>query len=137
MKQKRIRNTLNKPCRVKLVTSRNRDVIIGPKPHQSTHFFYIPLRIHRWIFPGKAKHRRMLPNSNISRGEKLNHCRRFTVEKPFTSIFQIYITIISSPMLLIHFSCYFGKRRRCLPPGAYASLTSSVHVPLNTAFNQM
>ena len=27
-------------------------------------FFYIPLRIHRWIFPEKAEHRRILPNAN-------------------------------------------------------------------------
>ena len=40
-------------------------------------------------------------------------------------------------MLLIHFSCYFGKRRRFLPPGPYAFLTSSVHVPLNTVLNQI
>ena len=45
-------------------------VIIDPKPHHSTHF-YIPLRIHRWICLGKAKHRRILLNSIInSRDEK-------------------------------------------------------------------
>ena len=32
------------------------------------------------------------------------------------------------PMLLIHFFCYFGKRKRFLPPSAYLFLTSSVHV---------
>ena len=37
-------------------------------------------------------------------------------------------------MLLIHFSCYFGKWSWFLPPGAYAFLTSSVHVLLNTVF---
>ena len=61
----------------------------------------------------------------------------FQIYVTFSSIFQIYITIISSPMLLIHFSCYFGKQRRFLPLGAHAFLTSSVHVPLNTVFNQM
>ena len=40
-------------------------------------------------------------------------------------------------MLLIHFSCYFGKQRRFLPPGAYRFLTSSVYVPLNTNFDQL
>ena len=39
-------------------------------------------------------------------------------------------------MLLIHFSCYFGKHRRFLLSGAYAFLTSPVHVPLDTAFNK-
>ena len=31
---------------------------------------YIPLGIHRWIFPGKAEHRQILLNSIISRGDK-------------------------------------------------------------------
>ena len=47
-------------------------------------------------------------------------------------IFQIYITIICSSKLLIHLSCYFGKRGWFFSPGAYAFPTSSVHVPLNT-----
>ena len=54
-------------------------------------------------------------------------------------IFQTYATFsIDFPntyndyllaMLLIHFFCYFGKRKQFLPSGAYAFLTSSVHVP--------
>ena len=40
-------------------------------------------------------------------------------------------------MLLIHFSCYFGKWRQFLLPGAYVFLTSSVYVPLNTVFKQI
>ena len=39
--------------------------------------------------------------------------------QPFPSTFQIYIMIICSLLLLIHFFCYFGKGRRFLPPGAY------------------
>ena len=52
--------------------------------------------------------------------------------------FQVYKTIICSPVLLIHFFCYFvhGKRRRFLPPGTYAFLTSSFHVPLDTVFTK-
>ena len=46
VKQKRIRNTLNKPCGVELVTSWNLS-------HIRTLIFDIPLRIHQWIFPGK------------------------------------------------------------------------------------
>ena len=42
--EKCIRNTLNKACRGELVTSRIRDYRF--KPYQSTHFFYIRLRIH-------------------------------------------------------------------------------------------
>ena len=77
--------------------------------------------------------------------QSLNHCWRFLVEKArfsktsylSPSIFQIYITMICSAMLLIHFSCYFGQRGRFLPPDAYSFLTSSVHVPLDTVFNQI
>ena len=39
VKQKRILNPLNKPCKVELVIQAE-IVIIGPKPHQSTHFLY-------------------------------------------------------------------------------------------------
>ena len=72
----------------------------------------------------------------------LNHCQRFMVKKawfskymkPFPLIFQICIAIICSPMLLIHFSCYFGKRRQFLPPGTYAFLTSSVSCSFEYCF---
>ena len=37
--------------------------------------------------------------------------------------FSKYVTIICSPMFLIHFFCYSGKRRRFLLPGTYAFLT--------------
>ena len=63
--EKRIYNTLNKPLEeLNYVTSLNRDY--RPKAISEHSFFYIPLRIHRWICPGKAKDRRTLPNSNIS-----------------------------------------------------------------------
>ena len=62
-------------------------------------------------------------------------------------IFQTYVTFsIDFPntyndyllaMLLIHFFCYFGKRKRFLPSGAYAFLTSFVHVPLDAVFSQI
>ena len=43
-----------------LVELKAQIVIIDPKPHQiKAHIFYIPLRIHRWICPGKAKHQRI------------------------------------------------------------------------------
>ena len=42
--KKGIQNTLNKPCRVELFTSRN----------SVYRHFNIPLRIHQWICPGKA-----------------------------------------------------------------------------------
>ena len=46
---------------------------------------------------------------------------------------NIRIKIICLPMLLIHFFCYFGKRR---PSPAYAFLNSSLHIPLDTVFNR-
>ena len=46
---------------------------------------------------------------------------------------NIHIKIICLPMLLIHFFCYFGKRR---PSSAYAFLNSSLHIPLDTVFNR-
>ena len=62
-------------------------------------------------------------------------------------IFQAYVTFsidfsnTYNDYLLANvidsFLCYFGKRKRFLPPGAYAFLTSSVHVPLGTVFNQI
>ena len=141
--EKRIRNTLNKTCSVELVTSRNRNY----RPYViSGHSFFLNILL------GVYNYGRILLNSIISRGKKyhgvwvcMNHWRRFKVEKawfsehmwPFPSIFQIYITIICSPVLLIHFFCYFGKRRRFLPPGTYAFPTSSVHVRLDTVFNQI
>ena len=48
--EKRIRNTLNKPCRVELQSLQAEIVIIDPKPYQSNHF-------HRLICPWKAKYR--------------------------------------------------------------------------------
>ena len=108
-----------------------------PKPHQSTHFLYT-IENSPMDFSREAKHHRTISNSNVSRGEKLHEvwvivlCGRFTVENAW---FSKYCNLFH--MLLIHFSCYFGKRRRFLPPGAYAFLTSSVHVPLDTVFNQI
>ena len=61
-------------------------------------------------------------------------------------IFQTYVTFsISFPNIyndylysnVIDSFFYFGKRRRFLPPGAYAFFTSSVHVPLDTVFNKI
>ena len=46
---------LNKFCRVELVTSQI--VFIMALSHiRALIFLYIPLRIHRWIFLGKAEH---------------------------------------------------------------------------------
>ena len=40
-------------------------------------FFYIPLRIHGWIFPEKAEHRRVLPNENHKRLPNCTKSRSF------------------------------------------------------------
>ena len=55
----------------------------------------------------------------------------FSINFPNTYNDYMLANVIESFLLL------FGKRKRFLPPGAYAFLTSSVHVPLDTAFNQM
>ena len=102
-------------------------MIIDPKPHQSTHFLYSiensPMDLSR-----KSQTATNTPN----------------IMYPFPSIFQIHIMIICSPMLLIHFFCYFGKQKRFLLPGTYAFLTSrSLHdpiadcVPLNPLSSRM
>ena len=150
--ERRIRNTPNKPCRVDLVTSPNRDY--RPLSHNRAHF--IPLYtienspplygfVHEkpnideyfWIW-SSVEVRNDTESAWIivegSRSRKLdfpNICI-----KPFPSIFQIHITIIWSPMLLIHFFYYFRKWKWFLPFGACAFLTSSFHFPLDTVFNQ-
>ena len=55
--------------------------------------FYIPLRIHRWIFPGKAKHQRKLPNWTPV---KVRNCTKSKwlskVQGREILIFKIYVT---------------------------------------------
>ena len=55
--------------------------------------------------------------------------------------FSIYFSNVYNDYLLTNvidsFFCCSGKPRRFLPPGAYTILTSSVHVPLDTLFNQI
>ena len=146
--EEHIPNTLNKTSRIELVTSRNPDY--SPYAISEHSFFYILLGIHWRICPAKAKHQQLLLNSIIRRGEKWQSLHEslskvqgrksliFQTYVSFSIIFQsIYIMIICSPMLLIHFFCYFGKQRQFLPPRAYVFLTSSVHVPLDTVFNQI
>ena len=65
------------------------------------------------------------------------------VEGRESLIFQTYVTFsIDFPnthitiICLIHFFCYFVKKRRFLPTGAYAFLTSFLHIPEDTVFNQ-
>ena len=65
----------------------------------------------------------------------MTYHRRVKVETAW--FFQTYITIICSAVLLIHFSCYFGKLGLFLPPGAYKFPTCSFHVPLDFVFNQI
>ena len=91
----------NKPCRVELI------VIIGHKQHQGTHFLYT-IEDSPMDFSREAKHRRILTNSNISRGEKLHEvwvivlCGRFTVENAFPNIvtFSICYWFISLVILV-------------------------------------
>ena len=63
---------------------------LKPKPHQNTHFWYT-IENSPMDFSREAKHRRILPNLKISRGEKLHKvwvivlCARFTVENAWFS----------------------------------------------------
>ena len=92
VKQKRITNL------VELNYLQAEIVIIGPKPHQSTHFLYT-IENSPMDFSREAKHRQIFPNSNTSRGEK--------------SIFQIYVTFsmhfpnIDIYILIIDRQCYW------------------------------
>ena len=55
----------------------------------------------------------------------------FSIDFPNTYNDYLLANVIDSFLLL------FCKRKRFLPPGAYAFLTFSVHVPLDTVFNQI
>ena len=126
-------------------------IIIDPKPYQSTHCFICHWELTDGFFQGKpnidkcfrirssAEVRNDMESAWIivegSSSRKLDFPNICNLFHRFSKL--INITIICSPMLLIHFFWYFGKRRRFLPPGAYAFLTSSVHVPLKTVFNQI
>ena len=54
-------------------------------------------------------------------------------------IFQIYVTIICSPLLLILIISLdiLVNEGDFSHPAAYAFLTTSVHVPLDSVFNQI
>ena len=66
---------------------------MGPKPHQSTHFFYT-IENSPMDFSRDAKHGRILPNLNISTGEKLHEVWVIVwkVHGRERLIFQIYGT---------------------------------------------
>ena len=69
--------------------------------------------------------------SKVQGRESLIFLTYVTFSIDFPNIYNDYLlaNVIDS------FLCYFGKRRRFFPPGAYAFLTSSVHVPLETIFS--
>ena len=72
--------------------------------------------------------------SKVQGGESLIFKTYVTFPIDFPNIYNDYLlaNVIDS------FFCCSGKRRPFLPPGAYAFLpTSSVHVPLDTVFNQI
>ena len=68
-------------------------VITGPKPHQGTHFLYT-IENSPMDFTREAKHRQILPNSNINRGEKLHEVWVIVllVHGRERLNFQIYVT---------------------------------------------
>ena len=136
--EKRIRNTLSKPCRVELVTSRNRDY--RPLAISEHSFFYIytiensPMDLSR--------HRRIL--SNVSRGEKLREVwiivegsRPRKIDFPRTRNylhrFSKYIKWLFARQCIWFISLVIlvneGDSSRPAP--------TRVHVPLDTVFNQI
>ena len=70
--------------------------------------------------------------SKVQGQESLIFEKYVTFSINFPNIYDDYL----QANVMIHFSCYFGKQRLIVLPGAYAFLTSSVHVPLDTVFNQ-
>ena len=124
-------------------------VIIDPMPYQSTHFLYAiensPMDLSRESQTSTNtsefdhQQRWEMTRSLLDSLSKVQGCESF--------IFQTYVTfsidfpnihaIICLPILLIHLFCFFGKRRRFLPPRSYAFLTSSLHIRLDTVFNQI
>ena len=79
----------------------------------------------------------------------MSHCR--TVQGRESLIFQTHVTFsidfpntykdyyLADVIDSFNFSCYFHESDFSPPPspGAYAFLTSSVHVPLDSVFNQI
>ena len=139
--EKRIRNTPNKPFRVELVTSRNSDYRLYAI---SEHSFFS----YRWEFtdgfvqgkPNNDEYFWIRSSAELGNQRNDKESAWIIVETYVTFSIDfpnIHITIICLPMLLIHFFRYFGKWRRFLPTGAYAFLTSSLHIPVNTVFNQI
>ena len=118
-------------------------VIIDPKPHQNTYIYFFYNTIENSPMDLSRKSQTSANTSEFDPVEVRNLSRRrheslSKVQGRESLIFQTYATfsvdfpntynVMCSPMLLIHFFCYFGKRKRFLPPGAYAFLSSSVHV---------
>ena len=145
MKQKRIRNTLNKPCRVELVTCWNRE----SKPCQSIIFLSFFFLIYIENSPMDFSRESQTWTNTFEFENHLVEVRNCTKSESLSKgqgreslIFQIYVTFsidfpsIYNDYLLVKviMSCYFGKRGWFFSPGAYAFPTSSVHVPLNTFF---
>ena len=138
-------------------------VIIVPMPYQSTHFLIYfweftdgfvqrkpNINDYFWIRSSEEV-RNDTESAWIivkgSRSRKLdfpNICILFHHFSKYIPVYNDYFALHDKKkqrsvlaMLLIHFFCYFGKQSQFLLPGAYVFLTSSVHIPLNTVFNQI
>ena len=149
VKQKGIRNTPNKPWWVEIVTSRNRLY----RPYAiSEHSLFIYIRIENLPMNFFRESQTSTNTSKFKHQYRreiawsLNHCRRFTVEKAWFSKYvtfsidfrNIYITIIGSPICCWFISLVILVNKGDFSHlGTYTFLTSSVHVPLNTVFNQI
>ena len=112
VKQKCIRNTLNKPCRAELVTSRNRDYI-GPISHiKALIFLYTiensPMDVSResqTSMNTSARIRTLVEVRNCTRSESLSK-----VHGRESLIFQIYVTFsVDFPNIYNNYFLYLAN----------------------------
>ena len=150
VKQKGIRNTPNKPWWVEIVTSRNRlyrpyaisehSLFIYHKDWEFTHeFFQEKPNIDEYVQIQTSVQQR-----NCMKSESLSKVHSWE-----SLIFQIcnlfhrfskynYITIICSPICCWFISLVILVNKGDFSHlGTYTFLTSPVHVPLKTVFNQI
>ena len=128
VKQKGIRNTPNKPWWVEIVTSRNRlyrpyaisehSLFIYHKDWEFTHeFFQGKPNIDEYVqIQTSVQERNCMKSESLSKVHSWESlifqiCNLFHRFSKY-----IYNDYLLANMLLIHFSCYFGKQRWFLPP---------------------
>ena len=141
---------LNKPCRVELVTSPNRDYRPYAISENSFFIYHLYWEFTDGFVQGKPNIDEYFWIRSSAEVRNDTESAWIIVEGPrswkldFPKICNLFhrfskkrVTITCLIIILIQFFCYFGKGRRFLPPGAYAFLASFLHIPLVTVFNQI